>query len=207
MTLSQGDEKLYSMIREGITGGLSIVHHRENERRKTIIQKVFFNKEKDDVELIPQPNEPFIMSHLFGVDFNSLYPTAYSSIMHPCNPYTDGIFYMPGPLKRKVNDSDEILAIIKEKKEIFVCMVKGHIPKEKWNTPTPGAISSTANGINFPPIIRNITFETNAETIGHPIYNFMKNNNFPINQKQRKLTQMMNTNGEFFYSRIITYGY
>jgi hypothetical protein len=32
VTLAKGDERLYYLFREGVTGGLSIVHHRENER-------------------------------------------------------------------------------------------------------------------------------------------------------------------------------
>jgi hypothetical protein len=88
MTLCKGQEELYKFIRGGIVGGLSNVHHRENIRGKTVIQKLSYDKNIDDVDLLPT-NPKNIISNIIGVDFNSLYPSAYSSIKHPCNLYTD----------------------------------------------------------------------------------------------------------------------
>jgi hypothetical protein len=195
--LCKGQEGLYKLLRRGITGGLSNVHNRENIRGKTEIKKLFYNEKIDDIDVIPSNEAPKIRSHVIGVDFNSLYPSSYSSIKHPSNPYTDNITYMPGPLKFHTTDKKKIMEIINGKKELFVCSVKGHIPKSKWNTPTPGAISETATVVNFPPIIRNIEIMTNEETIGTIIYNYMNENNYPVDQKTRKLTQMLNTNDEF----------
>jgi hypothetical protein len=85
--------------------------------------------------------------------------------------------------------------------------VKGHIPKSKWNTPTPGAVSETANVVNYPPIIRNIETITNKETIGETMYNYMNENNYPVDQKTRKLTQLLNTNDQFMAFNIIISGF
>ena len=37
-----------------------------------------------------------IITHCVGLDFNSLYPSSYSSIQHPFIEYTVGKIYMPG---------------------------------------------------------------------------------------------------------------
>jgi hypothetical protein len=50
-----------------------------------------------------------IITHIIGIDFNSLYPSSYSSIPHPFNPYTDGIIYMPDPLKGVIKNEEEAL--------------------------------------------------------------------------------------------------
>jgi hypothetical protein len=152
---------------------------------KTEIKKIIYNEEIDDIDVIPSSEIPTIMSHVIGVDFNNLYPLSYSSIKHPSNPYTDNIMYMPGLLKFQAKNKKEILKIINEGKELFVCSVNGQIPKSKWNIPTLGAISETTNVVNYQPIIRNIEILTNEETIGITMYNYMKENNYPVNQKIR----------------------
>jgi hypothetical protein len=64
---------------------------------------------------------------ILGIDFNSLYPSSYSSKYHPFNPYTNGIMYIPGPLKRVIKNQEEALKIINERNEIFSVDVKGHV--------------------------------------------------------------------------------
>jgi hypothetical protein len=44
-----------------------------------------------------------IVTHIIGLDFNSLYPSSYSSKPHPFNPYTDGIMNIPGRVKQTKN--------------------------------------------------------------------------------------------------------
>jgi hypothetical protein len=51
--------------------------------------------------------------------------------------------------------------------------------------------------INFLPVIRNCNITTNEETIGSYTYNYMKANNLKTDQQERKLTQMIDTHGEF----------
>jgi hypothetical protein len=116
---------------------------------------------------------------------------------NPSNPYTDHIMYMPGPVKLHTKDEKEIMRIIYEKKELFIVSLKGRIPKSKWNLPIPGTVLNSATVINFPPIFRNIKITTNSKTIGKPMYDFMNEHEFPVNKKDRKLTQLLNTNGEF----------
>jgi hypothetical protein len=98
-TLCKGQEDLYKLLRKWITGGLSNIHNREDIRGKTEIKKLFYNKEIDDIDVIPSTEDKKIVSHVIGTDFNSLYPSSYSSIKHPSNPYTDNIMYMPGAFK------------------------------------------------------------------------------------------------------------
>jgi hypothetical protein len=54
---------------------------------------VFDNK----VNIIDTKN---IIIHIIGIDFNSLYSSSYSGKFHPFIPYTDGIMYMPGRVKK-----------------------------------------------------------------------------------------------------------
>jgi hypothetical protein len=60
----------------------------------------------DKVNIIDTNN---IITHIVGIDFNSLYWSSFSSLPHPFNPYTDGIMYMPGPLKRVIKNEEEAM--------------------------------------------------------------------------------------------------
>jgi hypothetical protein len=181
----EGQEDLYWMIRKGVTGGLSNVHNRLNIRGETTIHKLEYENREVKVK-----DTKSIVSHVIGVDFNSLYPFSYSSAHHPFNPYTDGIMYMPGYVKFHTKNKKEALRIIGEKKELFIVSVKGHIPERYWNENIKG---SYTNIINFPPVIRNIDVHTNQETIGEKTYNYMKRNKLLTDKKERKLTQHLKT--------------
>jgi hypothetical protein len=65
--------------------------------------------ENDKVNIIDTNN---IITHIIGIDFNSLYPSSYSSKHNPFNPY---------------KNEDEARKIKEERKEIFSVDVKGHI--------------------------------------------------------------------------------
>ena len=113
------------------------------------------------------------MIHFFGVDFNSLYLSVFSSTPHKFITYTDGKMYMPGRLTGviKVIRDDGVddearkkaLSIIDAKKSLFVAEIKGHIHKEYIN-----------DCINFLPILRIINIKTDEQTIGSFMYNYMK---------------------------------
>jgi hypothetical protein len=103
---------------------------------------------------------------------------------------------MPGNEKLHSRNKEEILKIIYEKKEVFACKVKGYTPRADRNKPT-GAISETANPVNFPPIFMNMEIRTDEKTIGSTMYKYMKKHNFPTDKKESKLTQLMDTNNEY----------
>jgi hypothetical protein len=110
-------------------------------------------------------NTENIVTHILGLDFNVLYPSAYSSILNMMIGYTGNKMLMPGNLKEYITDKQRILEIIFAKKELFVVTLKGGIPEERWN-----------EFINYVPIIRNIE-------IG----------NDKSKKKQKKLTHLMTT--------------
>jgi hypothetical protein len=122
-----------------------------------------------------------IITHIIGIDFNSLYPYSYSSKHHPFNPYTNGIMYMP-PLKKVIKNEEEARKTIEERKEIFSVDVKGHID--------PKFLKEV---VRFPPIFMNVDIKTNKENIGETMFEYMKNNNMPTGRKERKLTQLTYT--------------
>jgi hypothetical protein len=101
------------------------------------------------------------------VDFNTLYPSAYGSILNMMIGYTGNKMLMPGNLKEYITDKQRILEIIFAKKELFVVTLKGGIPEDRWN-----------EIINYAPIIRNIE-------IG----------NDKSKRKKKKFTQLMITMG------------
>jgi hypothetical protein len=110
---------------------LSSVHNRKNIKGVDTIKNLEYSDDK--VHIIDTNN---IITHIIGIDFNSFYPSSYSSLPHPFNPYTDGIMYMSGPLKSKITDPNVVMKIIKERKEIFSVDVKGHIDKNYLNNPS-----------------------------------------------------------------------
>ncbi|KAI5546883.1 CBG23764 family [Trichomonas vaginalis G3] len=176
----------YHILRNGITGGLSNVQHRINMKNVTHINKLTYDNGK-----VSNHDTDNVMTHFVGVDFNSLYPSCFSSNPHPFIKYTDHRMYMPGRLTNvliceSTAQKAMALGIIKKKQELFVTEVKGHIDEKYIN-----------DYINFLPIIRNLDIVTNEETIGSFMYNYMKTNNILVDQKQRKLTQLASTHGEY----------
>ena len=188
MTLRNDQKEAYHILRDGITGGLSNVQHRVNLRGFTKINKLYYNPETNTVYNKDTNN---IMSHFVGVDFNSLYPSVFSSNSHPFIKYTGGKMYMPGRLVNTINCYNGVfkkkaLNIINRKDTLFVAVVKGHIKKEYIN-----------DYINFLPIFRNIDITTDKETIGDFMYDYLQKNNIKTDTKERKLTQLADTYGEY----------
>ncbi|KAA6396400.1 MAG: hypothetical protein EZS28_008079 [Streblomastix strix] len=193
----------YKLIRSGITGGLSNVMHRENIAGKDVVKQFVYDPVDKKVHVQTSNN---VISHVVGVDFNSLYPSVMSSEPHKFIKYTGGKMYMPGsvikrltvqpapsgPAKGSVDDNyensdkDKIMDIISGRDQLFIAEIKGHIDEKYIN-----------DFINFPPILRNYTFTTNEDTIGPYMYNHMKANGIKTDQKQRKLTNLLSTMGEF----------
>jgi hypothetical protein len=52
---------------------------------------------------------------------------------------------MAGSLQRTVRNKVLAMKIIMNKKDIFICKLKGHIPRQFYNTPIDGAASKYAN--------------------------------------------------------------
>lgn len=178
----------YHILRNGITGGLSNVQHRVNLKGITHINKLSYDPLTKTVSNKDTDN---IMTHFVGVDFNSLYPSSFSSNKHEFIKYTDGRMYMPGRLNEVLicdtaTKKAKALGIIRRKDTLFVAEVKGHIDEKYIN-----------DYINFLPIIRNLEITTDEQTIGEFMYNYMKTNNLPIDQKQRKLTQLASTHNTY----------
>ena len=73
------DEREYNRLRNGITGGLSNVMHRRNIRGETHINRLHYDIETNKVISRDTPN---IVTHVIGDDFNSLYPSSFSSEYH-----------------------------------------------------------------------------------------------------------------------------
>ena len=147
MTLSKYDYDEFHIIRKGITGGLSNIQHRVNLSGITKINKLYYDL---DTNTIYDEDTDNIITHYMGVDFNSLYPSAFSSTQHEFIPYTNGQMYMPGRISNTYKcDSEKVknlaLDIINKKDTLFIAGVKGHIPKEHLN-----------KFINFLPIFRNL---------------------------------------------------
>ena len=188
MSLSKDDKVAYHILRSGITGGLSNVQHRVNMKYLTRINKLTYDYKTNTVSNHMTEN---LMTHFVGVDFNSLYPSAFSSNSHPFIKYTGGKMYMPGRLVETIDCYNGVfkakaLGIINRKRDLFVAVVKGHIEKEHIN-----------DFINFLPIIRNIEITTNRETIGDFMYDYMVENGIKTDVPERKLTQLADTNDEY----------
>jgi hypothetical protein len=98
---------------------LSNVHNRKNIKGVDTIKNLEYF---DDKVHIRDTNN--IITHIIGVDFNSLYLSSYSSSPHPFNPYTGGVMYMPGPIKSKITDKEEAMRIIQEKRKFSLLMLK-----------------------------------------------------------------------------------
>jgi hypothetical protein len=98
---------------------LSNVHSRKNIKGIDTIKTLEYTDDK--VNIINTNN---LLTHIIGINFNSLYLSSYSSLSHPFNPYTGGIMYMPGPLKKVIKNEEKALRVINEGKEISLLMLK-----------------------------------------------------------------------------------
>jgi len=190
-TLDVANKDLYTRLREGITGGLSNVLHRANIKGETHINK--FRVESGKVIDYDTEN---IMTHAVGFDFNSLYPSVFSGAYHQANPWTGHRIWQAGAFVRTVTDKTEYMRIIKdtsrfapEPQYVFTANITGHIPEHRLN-----------DVINFPPIIRNVDIVTNRETIGDFMYNYMTKNGMKVEQKERKLTNLVKVNKSTMFS-------
>ena len=115
------------------------------------------------------------MTHVVGIDFNSLYPSAFSSQKHDFIPYNNNKMFMPGRVTSyaecktlKLKNSVRALIYNEENKKsnkptLFTVKLTGKIPNKYWN-----------EFVNFPPIFRNINIKQNKETIGEYMFNYMK---------------------------------
>jgi hypothetical protein len=188
ITLQQGDEELYHIIRSNITGGLSNVHNRVNIKNVSTIKYLLVN-DKNEVEIV---DTGYKITHIIGIDFNSLYPSSFSGLRHPFNKYTNHTLYMPGYVKFRLKVTPEkpeieknIRKIINNKKELFIVSLKGHC-------------ADLNKVINFPPIIRNVDIKINKETVGETTMNYIIDNKMmSANTTVRKLTQLTDTHNKF----------
>ena len=192
------DEQEYHSLRDNITGGISNVLHRMNIRGETKINRFKYDVINNRVISEDTSNT---VSHVVGIDFNSLYPSSFSSMNHEFNKYHGGIMYMPGSfIKRfdvyddnglKNNDVFETcMKFIKSSyrwkpnpKLLFKCEVKLRCPKNKINY-----------FINLPPVFRKLEINNDEQTIGSYMYNYMKDNKLSsIDKSEPHLTMLLDT--------------
>ncbi|KAA6376716.1 MAG: hypothetical protein EZS28_027757 [Streblomastix strix] len=157
------DIDVYHLIRSGITGGLSNVMHRVNRSGIDFIKRLWFDKDNKKVTVLSTDHR---ITHVVGVDFNSLYPSVMSSEPHKFIRYANSKMYMcesqTGKIIGDIDHSKQTMQrIINSKKrftsdgQLFIAEVKGHIDQNYIN-----------DYINFPPILRNYDFTTDERTIG-----------------------------------------
>jgi hypothetical protein len=70
------DANVYKLLRKRITGGLSNVMHRINRAGIDTIKKLYYNKDNKTITVIDSNH---VITHICGIDFNSLYPSCFSS--------------------------------------------------------------------------------------------------------------------------------
>jgi hypothetical protein len=103
-------ELVYHLLRNGITGGLANVMHRINIAGQTKINHF----EIKDQKVVSKDSEN-VMTHVMGVDFNSLYPFSMGSVRRPWIQYDNGKMYMPASLIEYSSDpvrAKELLDLI-----------------------------------------------------------------------------------------------
>ena len=160
------DKNTLNILRSGITGGLSNVQNRDGRAGNTISKLKY---EDNKVEVIDTKNK---ITHFSSIDFNSLYPSSYSSEYNSLIPYTNHKMYMPGRLLKKITVNDKntfnkCIDIINKKQFLFVAVLKGEIPKDNLN-----------KCINYLPIFRNVKVNNTREVIGDYMYEYMKKINY-----------------------------
>jgi hypothetical protein len=200
MTLSKQQpewDTIYQILRKGITGGLANVMHRINIKGLTHINKFHYNSSE---QKIYDEDTEHIMTHLCGLDFNSLYPSAFSSNYSKNIPYTGGRMFMPGRVFKfmcnATSTQQEMINIIKSQDrfeaygQMFIAEVRGFIDEDYLE-----------EFVNFPPIFRRVKYEITRERIGDYMYDYMFEHGFVKERKtprtEEKLTMLLSTHGEF----------
>ncbi|KAA6402765.1 MAG: hypothetical protein EZS28_001710 [Streblomastix strix] len=181
MTIS--DERIQKLLRECITGGLAAVFYRENSAGKTHINELTYGEQQNKV--ISQDNEN-VTTHVIALDGNSLYPSSYSSVKNENILYIHHRMYMAGRSRFYSEKPYVIKNCIDQRKDIFVAKVKGYFPKSEYN-----------NLLAFPPIFRNIEIENKEKVMSEYMYSQAQKHSLPMTNKDRKLTALLNTNGQF----------
>ncbi|KAA6389286.1 MAG: hypothetical protein EZS28_015189 [Streblomastix strix] len=123
------NDEVFQLIRRNIIGGLSNVMHRYNRANIDTIKRYYYNETNKTVTVI---NTNHTITHICCIDFNSLYPSCFSSQYHPFNKYTNGIMYMCGSVAGVINDPIKASKIIHsadrftDRGQIFIAQLKGH---------------------------------------------------------------------------------
>jgi hypothetical protein len=190
MTLTSRDEYAYQIIRRGITGGMSYVMHRKNIRGVTRISyfRYFRWAKKQEIHSITTDN---VMTHVIGLDFNSLYPSSFASLDTPANPYKK--LYMPGRITQTIftntpEQKVKALEMVRDKNlpYLFIVEINAHIDPVYIN-----------EFVNMPPIFRKLEITTDRKTIGDCMYDYMKDNGLQTDKKESKLVMLLSTHGKY----------
>ena len=190
------DEQEYYSLRNNITGGLSNVQHRYNIKGETHINKFRYDAVNNKVISYDTQN---IMTHVVGVDFNSLYPSSFSSTKHDFNKYHGGVMYMPGSFRYRIDVKD---AQTKQKAINIITSKTRFQPNPKYLFKAEVKLVCPANKINyfinFPPVFRNINIKNNEDTIGSYMYSYLQKHKLAsLDKEERKLTMLLDTYGEY----------
>ncbi|KAA6371981.1 MAG: hypothetical protein EZS28_032492, partial [Streblomastix strix] len=183
------NNEVYQLIRRNITSGLSNVRHRYNHANETTIKRYYYNETNKTITVIDANHT---VTHICGVDFNSLYPNCFSSQYHPFNKYTNGIMYMCGSVTSVINDPIYSKKIINsayrftDLGQLFIAQLKGHIDENYIN-----------DFINFPPIFHNLSYQSSKSVIGEYIYDQMQQAGVKTDKQERKLTQLLSTHNQY----------
>jgi hypothetical protein len=87
------NEKVYHLLRNGITGGIANVHNKYTKAGETKINKL----EMKNGKIISKDTDN-IVTHIEADDANSLYPSSTCGKENKKNPYTNNRMYMPSRL-------------------------------------------------------------------------------------------------------------
>jgi hypothetical protein len=204
MTLN--DETIYRILRDGIAGGLTNVGHRFNYAGITKIDKLPIEKRNHQTYVYSKDTNN-IMTHITGCDFSSLYPSVFSSNIHPFIPYMGHKMYMPGYQTNRYTKEDqgqEFLNALIDNPHRLECDNQDIIDSIPWTVSVLiGHIDENFlnDFINFPPIIKKLELTTTETNIGHYMHQHMKNNNLSLDKTEKKLTQLLTT-----HERAMSFG-
>jgi hypothetical protein len=203
------DGRVIKMIRGGITGGQTIVLHREN-----IVGETRINRWRLRDGVVYCENSDYVMTHGLAWDENSLYPSATSSIRNALIKYTNNRMYMPSRLayyiscKNDVNvanvhallteeqmkkNKEKLMKTINDRDgdKLFIVKLKGGIYDEE----------SINKCINFPPLFRNILVKPTPDVVGEITSKQYKEVNkihdLEKVKPERKLVPLLSTMNEF----------